>query len=76
VPADLPRDDEFREWYYHQVDQLGLRRTDCEDIFATKSGILACHVVERPEGKTREEAEEFLAFLKWRMGKGPKPPTR
>jgi len=69
VSSEEAREQTLREWYYEQVGELGLVRTDVELIWRTKKGVTRCYTVDLPDGLTREELKEYLDILKREMEK-------
>jgi hypothetical protein len=58
---------ELRDWYYGEVEKLGLSQTDVETIYWMKDPDAVyreCVRVPFPDGKTREQLEEIIAELK------------
>jgi hypothetical protein len=70
---DPPRNEDH-DWYYAEIDKLGLVRTDAPAIFRDKGIFRECYLVPLPGSRTREQLEEIIAELKIRVGIEPGDP--
>lgn len=62
MPTDLS------DWYYGEIQKLGLEKTDCPAIFWEGAPIRRRRYTPMANGKSREQLEEVLSELKTQMG--------
>lgn len=63
-----PAPKKLSDWYYREIEKLGLTKGDCEAIFWEGEPFKQCRHVPLPDGKSREQLEEILSELRAAMG--------
>lgn len=60
------------EGFFAAVRELGLRSSAVPNVWIDP-GTGDTYIVESPYEKTPQQREEFVAILRWKLGRGPCP---